>query len=67
MRWDIVTKERQFEVPNQTVTNTEDGEMFEDGFDAPVGPILLEDCGGKTWGIRRDEEFEGVFALGDLC
>lgn len=67
MRGDIVTEERQFEMPDETVANAEDGEVFEDGFDTPVSPIFLEDGGCETWGIWRDEQLEWIFAIGDLC
>lgn len=55
MRGCVITKERQLEMPDETIPNAEDGEMFEDGFDAPVGPVLLEDGGGETWGIWGDD------------
>lgn len=38
-------------MPDETVADAEDGEVFEDGFDAPVSPVLLEDGGGEAWGI----------------
>ena len=50
-RGGVITKERQLEVPDETVADAEDGEVFEDGFDAPVSPVLLEDGGGEAWGI----------------
>ena len=66
MRGSVITKERQLEMPDETVSNTEDREMFEHGFDTPVSPVFLEDGGGKTWGIWRDDYLEGVFSVGDL-
>jgi hypothetical protein len=55
MRESIITKERQLEVLDETIANAENGEMFEDGFDTPVGSVFLEDCGGEAWGIWRDD------------
>jgi len=54
-------------VPNETVANAEDGEMFKHGFDTPVSPVFLEEGCGEAWGIWRDDYLEGVFAIGDLC
>lgn len=67
MRGGIVSNERQLEVPNETVANAENGEMFEHGFDTPVSPVFLEDGRGKAWGIWRDDYLERVFAIGNLC
>ena len=63
----VITKEGQLEVPDETVANAEDGEMFEHGFDTPVSPVFLEDGGGEAWGIWGDDQLEGIFAIRDLC
>lgn len=42
-------------MPDETAANAEDGEMFEDGFDTPVSPVLLEDGGGEARGIWGDD------------
>lgn len=67
MRGDVISQERQFEMSDETIANAEDREVLEDGFDTPVSPIFLEDGGCEAWGIWRDEELEGIFAIRDLC
>ena len=52
---------------DETVSNTEDGKVFEDGFDTPISPIFLKDSCCEAWGIWGDEQLEGVFAIRDLC
>ena len=42
-------------MPDETVANAEDGEMLEDGLDAPVSPVFAEESGGEAWGIWRDD------------
>ena len=51
---------------NESGADAEDGEMLEDGFDTPVGPVFPEEGGGEAWGIWGDDYLEGVFAIGDL-
>jgi hypothetical protein len=62
----MITKERQLEVLDETIANAENGEMFEDCFDAPVSSVLLEDGGSEAWGIWGDDQLEGIFAIRDL-
>ena len=67
MRGCVITKERQLEVLDEAVSNAENGEMIEGGFDTPVSSVFLEDGGGEAWGIWRDDYLEGIFALRNLC
>lgn len=40
---------------DETVSDAENGEMFEDCFDTPVSSVFLEDGGGEAWCIWRDD------------